>query len=252
LHRLVTELRVALDLQSVAILSPDVHGWRVDASAGEPVPRSPEDAAYSAELVNGSMLVVSGVPSRRGGSPIAVGVRSPAPDRPGHAQAPGRLPRHGGTRRGEHRARGIARGGVPRSSRSVGEHQGCRHQHPQRRRRLACGRCAVVLHDDRRGGRPAQLARQQSPGHGPAAGRHGRVAARGGPAGRGHLRLVGQPVGGRILRRRRRSRRPAPRFGRRRAPGASDRQRRAERPQLGPPGDEGARRSRRLPAVVCT
>jgi two-component system sensor histidine kinase KdpD len=56
----VSELRVALTLDAVAVLAPTPHGWRVDASSGDPVPSSPEGASYSAELASGSMLVVSG------------------------------------------------------------------------------------------------------------------------------------------------------------------------------------------------
>jgi two-component system sensor histidine kinase KdpD len=60
LHRLVNEVRVTLDLDGVAVLAPATHGWRVEASAGGPVPRAPEDGSYAAELVDGSMLVVAG------------------------------------------------------------------------------------------------------------------------------------------------------------------------------------------------
>ena len=60
LHRLVVELRVALALESVAVLAPTLEGWRVEASSGEPVPASPEGASYSAELASGSVLVVKG------------------------------------------------------------------------------------------------------------------------------------------------------------------------------------------------
>ncbi len=60
LHRLVTELRIALDLESVAVLAPAEEGWRVEASAGEPVPLVPEGASYSAELASGSVLAVKG------------------------------------------------------------------------------------------------------------------------------------------------------------------------------------------------
>ncbi len=60
-HRLVTELRLTLDLDSVAVLAPTIDdGWRSLASAGEPAPLTPDDASYAAELVNGSMLAVSG------------------------------------------------------------------------------------------------------------------------------------------------------------------------------------------------
>ncbi len=60
LHRLVTELRLAVDVDSVAVLAPTPDGWRVDASSGEPVPVAPDGASYSAELAGGSMLVVHG------------------------------------------------------------------------------------------------------------------------------------------------------------------------------------------------
>ena len=60
LHRLVTELRVALDLESVAVLAPAAEGWRIEASSGEPVPVSPESVSYSAELASGSVLAVKG------------------------------------------------------------------------------------------------------------------------------------------------------------------------------------------------
>ncbi len=60
LHRLVNELRLTLDFDAVAVLAPTVEGWRVDASSGEGVPRSPKDGSYAAELAAGSMLVVAG------------------------------------------------------------------------------------------------------------------------------------------------------------------------------------------------
>jgi two-component system sensor histidine kinase KdpD len=60
LHRLVTELRLTLDLDAVAVLAPTPDGWRADATSGEPVPVAPEQGSYSAELTAGCMLVVSG------------------------------------------------------------------------------------------------------------------------------------------------------------------------------------------------
>jgi len=59
-HRLVTELRRTLDLDSVAVLAPTIDGWRTVVSAGEPAPSTPGNASYATELVNGSMLAVSG------------------------------------------------------------------------------------------------------------------------------------------------------------------------------------------------
>ena len=64
-NRLVSELRLTLDLDAVAVLAPTVDGFQVVASSGEPVPAAPEDGTYSAELVSGSLLVVSGRPRRR-------------------------------------------------------------------------------------------------------------------------------------------------------------------------------------------
>jgi two-component system sensor histidine kinase KdpD len=60
LQRLVTELRGTLQLDAVAVLAPIESGWRADASAGDPVPATPDDGSYSAELAAGSMLVVAG------------------------------------------------------------------------------------------------------------------------------------------------------------------------------------------------
>jgi two-component system sensor histidine kinase KdpD len=60
LHRLVTELRLALGLDSVSVLAPTTEGWRVEASSGEPIPATPDGASYSAELASGSVLVVKG------------------------------------------------------------------------------------------------------------------------------------------------------------------------------------------------
>jgi two-component system sensor histidine kinase KdpD len=58
--RLVSELRETLDLVAVSVLAPDGDGWRVEASCGEPVPSTPDDGSFAAELVDGSMLVVAG------------------------------------------------------------------------------------------------------------------------------------------------------------------------------------------------
>jgi two-component system sensor histidine kinase KdpD len=60
MHRLVTRLRVTFDLVSVAVLAPTATGWRVDAWSGEPVPTTPDDASYSAELSDGTVLVIAG------------------------------------------------------------------------------------------------------------------------------------------------------------------------------------------------
>ena len=60
MQRLVTQLRATLGLDAVAVLAPTTNGWKVDASSGEPVPRTPDDASYSAELAVGTMLVIAG------------------------------------------------------------------------------------------------------------------------------------------------------------------------------------------------
>ena len=53
LVRLVRELTAALHIEAAAVLVPAGEGWAVEASAGEPVPVSPDDATYSAELTAG-------------------------------------------------------------------------------------------------------------------------------------------------------------------------------------------------------
>jgi two-component system sensor histidine kinase KdpD len=60
LQRLVAELRLTLDLHAVAVLAPVENGWRVEAAAGGPLPPTPEDGSYAAELAGGSVLVVAG------------------------------------------------------------------------------------------------------------------------------------------------------------------------------------------------
>ena len=62
LARLVTELRRTLDLDAVAVLAPTTDGWRVEAVSGDPVPSTPDDGSYAAELRAGTMLVVAGPP----------------------------------------------------------------------------------------------------------------------------------------------------------------------------------------------
>jgi two-component system, OmpR family, sensor histidine kinase KdpD len=62
LHRLVRELTVALHIEAAAVLVPTGDGWRVEASAGEPVPTTPDGATYATELSGGSTLVVTGPP----------------------------------------------------------------------------------------------------------------------------------------------------------------------------------------------
>lgn len=86
LDRLVGELRVTLGLDAVAVLSPSelsssdrdtagngatddgssashsdrVSEWEITASSGEPVPTSPDEGTYSAELASGATLVTVG------------------------------------------------------------------------------------------------------------------------------------------------------------------------------------------------
>ncbi|HML00234.1 MAG TPA: ATP-binding protein, partial [Acidimicrobiales bacterium] len=59
---IVNELRRTFDLESVAILAPDGSRWRTVTAAGAPVPVAPEQAAFSAELDEGSVLVLTGRP----------------------------------------------------------------------------------------------------------------------------------------------------------------------------------------------
>ena len=149
LHRLVTELRVTLDLDAVAVLAPTADGWRVEASAGEAVPRSPEDGSYSAELAGGSMLVVAGpslpAEDRRLLSAFVAQLRA----RAGDAAAAGRGDLGRRARRGQQRARRAARRRVARPARSARQHQGRGDEPAQRRRRLAgatrCSRSAKTI-----------------------------------------------------------------------------------------------------------
>lgn len=60
LPELVAELRRTLGLEAVAILAPDEDRWRPIAFAGEAFPVRPEDAAFSAELDRGTVLVLAG------------------------------------------------------------------------------------------------------------------------------------------------------------------------------------------------
>ena len=46
----------------MAVLAPVTDGWHVEAAAGEPVPATPDDGSYAAELTGGTMLVVAGPP----------------------------------------------------------------------------------------------------------------------------------------------------------------------------------------------
>ena len=58
---LVAELRRTFDLDAAAVLRPDgAGGWTVVAAAGEPVPTRPDEAAFSAELAEGTVLLLAG------------------------------------------------------------------------------------------------------------------------------------------------------------------------------------------------
>jgi two-component system sensor histidine kinase KdpD len=57
---LVGELRRTFDLDGVAVLAPDDGTWKVVAAAGAHVPGTPETAAFSAELDEGTVLVLAG------------------------------------------------------------------------------------------------------------------------------------------------------------------------------------------------
>jgi two-component system, OmpR family, sensor histidine kinase KdpD len=58
---LVAELRRTFDLDGVAVLAPNPDGtWTVAAGAGGPIPGSPHQAPFSAELDDGAVLVLAG------------------------------------------------------------------------------------------------------------------------------------------------------------------------------------------------
>jgi two-component system sensor histidine kinase KdpD len=61
LPRLVEELRSSFDLDAVAVLGPRADGgWETEVASGAPVPASPDEAVFAAELTAGSVLVLTG------------------------------------------------------------------------------------------------------------------------------------------------------------------------------------------------
>jgi two-component system sensor histidine kinase KdpD len=60
LPRLLHDLRGVFDLKAVAILRPSGDGWRVEHSAGSPVPQRPADAVDALSVGSGRYLVLSG------------------------------------------------------------------------------------------------------------------------------------------------------------------------------------------------
>jgi two-component system sensor histidine kinase KdpD len=60
LPTLVADVRATFDLDAVGVLSAHDGRWDVEAAAGAPVPRSPDDGIMSAELARGSVLVLVG------------------------------------------------------------------------------------------------------------------------------------------------------------------------------------------------
>jgi two-component system, OmpR family, sensor histidine kinase KdpD len=57
---IVAELRRTFVLDAVAVLAPVGNGWQPVASAGGPIPATPESASFAAELSEGTVLVLSG------------------------------------------------------------------------------------------------------------------------------------------------------------------------------------------------
>lgn len=60
LPTLVETLQATFDLEAVAVLRPDEGGWQVEASSGDPVPKTPEDATGTFPLDGGGSLAVVG------------------------------------------------------------------------------------------------------------------------------------------------------------------------------------------------
>jgi two-component system sensor histidine kinase KdpD len=60
LGRFVDSLRATLRLRGVAVLRRDDGGWVVEASAGAPVPRTPEDGTDAIEVSPDTVLVIDG------------------------------------------------------------------------------------------------------------------------------------------------------------------------------------------------
>jgi two-component system sensor histidine kinase KdpD len=57
---IVAELRRTFDLEAVAVLRPVGDGWVAVAAAGAPIPTNPAAAPFSAELAEGTVLVLAG------------------------------------------------------------------------------------------------------------------------------------------------------------------------------------------------
>jgi len=55
-----SELRSIFDLDAVAVLRRDEHGWETERAIGSPVPGRPEDAAFTIEFADGRLLAIAG------------------------------------------------------------------------------------------------------------------------------------------------------------------------------------------------
>jgi len=53
-------LRRTFDLDAVAVFRRDGPGWQTMAAAGGPLPATPDDASFQAELTGGEILVLAG------------------------------------------------------------------------------------------------------------------------------------------------------------------------------------------------
>jgi two-component system sensor histidine kinase KdpD len=60
LQRFVDTLRTTLQLRSVALLRPNAGRWIVEASAGSPVPQTPDDGSDAIEVSADTVLVIDG------------------------------------------------------------------------------------------------------------------------------------------------------------------------------------------------
>ncbi|MCX4790606.1 MULTISPECIES: sensor histidine kinase [unclassified Streptomyces] len=57
---LVDAVRRTFDLDAIALLRPTEAGWQTEAAAGGPLPATPDEAPFSAELSDGRVLVMAG------------------------------------------------------------------------------------------------------------------------------------------------------------------------------------------------
>ncbi len=59
-QQMAAAIRRTFDLDAVAMFQPDGEGWQMTAAAGEPLPATPDQAPFQAELTGGDVLALAG------------------------------------------------------------------------------------------------------------------------------------------------------------------------------------------------